>query len=122
MQKPPYLGQGTPLDKATKLTGEWVMKNHVFLFQPPPDEMMTAIKISPRQRCAGINVEQLAPMLQASVAEVFAANRARTLATDWKEIPPTAKSADRTIRYFFMMPSGAGAYADFHLAQIRGNA
>jgi hypothetical protein len=123
MAPPPYDGQGTPLDPSTKLTGQWVMKDHLFLFQPPPDSTMTAIRVGPNDNCPGFNVEWLAAQLKITAAEVTAANRAQTLAAHWQDLPqPTERGADRSIRYFFMMPDGNGISTDLHLAKPRGNA
>jgi hypothetical protein len=80
-------GQGTPTPDFLGCTGDWILKDHLFIYYwggsnvrggSAPRFTISAIRTD-GQRCIGFDAEQLAAALGTDSATVIAANRDGTL-------------------------------------------
>lgn len=122
MKSPPYEAQGVPLDQSFGLIGEWVMKDCVFLFHPPPTAMTMTHTFPDGRTAVGFNAQQLSTALAVTLSELLTINREQKLGILWQEIAPTHRGADRTIRYVVQIPGNKRVAADLQIAKIQGSA
>ena len=97
--------------------GEWLVENTVFLYRPDGSQQesgaaprFTASSVAPDgETCIGIDADQLAEALKASVDEVFAANRDGSLSLVSIEDVAVGPSGRPGRRYIFRLGTREGA-------------
>ena len=121
MISPPYEQQGTQLDPALNVKGEWVIYEYIFLFIPPPDQNLLELKLPTGEHCFGFNAVDLAKGLQMSPSDLLINNRIGGLSVRWETGIPS-KGATRAIDYIFSGPFGSEVRATVNIAPIGGSA
>lgn len=106
------------LKKDHGLEGEWITRDSLFLFQPPPH--VSTIRIAAATGALiGFNAEAIAAQLKITAGDVFLSNRSGTLSIQQTPGTPDA-GADEAIVYLIMLHGIGAAYTKLNLTRPKG--
>jgi hypothetical protein len=103
MEAPPYEKKGRPLDASTNVKGYWIIYEYLFLFVPPPDQIITIVKLRSGVNCLGFNVVDMANAFQIPPGDLILNNQLGSLSVRWEAGVPGPAATSAT-NYIFGLP------------------